>query len=158
MNRATLVGNLGGDAELRATQQGHSVLTWTMATSEKWKDQQGQQQERTEWHRCVLWGKRAEGLAPHLTKGTKLVVEGQIQTRKWQDKDGNDRYTTEIKVREVEFVGGGKGQGGQRNDPPRNQGGGGYGEPPVGDYQDDAGGADFGEDDIPFLPRDVRLP
>lgn len=108
MNKVILIGNLGRDAELRYTQGGDGVATFNLATSKKFKDRSGDMQERTEWHRCVLWGKRAEALNQYLTKGSKLMVEGELQTRKWTDKDGHDRYTTEIRVAEVELLGGGR--------------------------------------------------
>lgn len=106
VNKALLVGNLGRDAELRYTPGGAAVATLNMATTEVWNDKSGQRQERTEWHRVVLWGKTAESLAEYLTKGKQLYVEGKLQTRQWDDKDGNKRYTTEIRGERVVLLGG----------------------------------------------------
>ena len=96
-NKVILVGNLGRDAELRYTPGGAAVATINMATTEVWNDKAGQRQEKTEWHRVVLWGKPAESLTEYLTKGKQIYVEGRLQTRQWDDKDGNKRYTTEIR-------------------------------------------------------------
>ena len=95
VNKVILVGNLGRDAELRYTPGGAAVATLNMATTEVWNDKAGQRQEKTEWHRVVLWGKSAESLTEYLTKGKQIYVEGRLQTRQWDDKDGNKRYTTE---------------------------------------------------------------
>ena len=97
VNKVILVGNLGRDAELRYTPGGAAVATLNMATTEVWNDKSGQRQEKTEWHRVVLWGKSAESLNEYLTKGKQIYVEGRLQTRQWDDKDGNKRYTTEIR-------------------------------------------------------------
>lgn len=144
VNKVILVGNLGRDAELRYTQGGAAVLSANLATTDVWHDKGGQRQEKTEWHRLVMWGKSAESLAEYLTKGKQVYVEGQIQTRQWDDKDGNKRYTTEIKVVKVTLLGGGNGNrnGGARegaNDPPPDMSSGytGAGEP-------------LSDDDIPF--------
>ena len=100
VNKVILVGNLGRDAELRYTPGGAPVATLNLATTEVWNDKaSGQKQEKTEWHRIVLWGKSAESLSEYLTKGKQIYVEGRLQTRKWQDKDGHDKYTTEIRGR-----------------------------------------------------------
>ena len=96
VNKVILVGNLR-DAELRYTPGGAAVATINMATTEVWNDKGGQRQEKTEWHRVVLWGKSAESLAEYLIKGKQIYVEGRLQTRQWDDKDGNKRYTTEIR-------------------------------------------------------------
>ena len=102
VNKVILVGNLGRDAELRYTPGGAPVATLNLATTEVWNDKaSGQKQEKTEWHRIVLWGKQAESLSEYLTKGKQIFVEGRLQTRKWQDKDGVDKYTTEIERRIV---------------------------------------------------------
>ena len=111
VNKVILVGNLGRDAELRYTAGGAAVSTLNLATTEVWNDKQGQKQEKTEWHRIVLWGKQAESLQEYLMKGKQIYVEGSLQTRKWQDKDGNDKYTTEIKARNITLLGGGGGGG-----------------------------------------------
>ena len=111
VNKVILVGNLGRDAELRYTPGGAAVATLNMATTEVWNDKAGQRQEKTEWHRVVLWGKTAESLSEYLTKGKQVYVEGKLQTRQWDDKDGNKRYTTEIKGDRVVLLGGGGGRG-----------------------------------------------
>ncbi len=115
VNKAILVGNLGRDPELRHTPNGQAVVNFTLATSETWTDKSGERQERTEWHRIVVWGKTAEMCNQYLSKGRTVYVEGRIQTREWEDKDGNKRYTTEINASTVNFIGprtGGGGDGG----------------------------------------------
>lgn len=97
VNKVIIIGNLGGDPDVRFTGQGTPVANLTIATSEQWKDQQGQKQEKTEWHRVVIIGKLAEVAQQYLKKGAKVYIEGKLQTRKW-NKDGIDRYTTEIVV------------------------------------------------------------
>jgi single-strand DNA-binding protein len=111
VNKVILVGNLGRDAELRYTPGGAAVATINMATTEVWNDKGGQRQEKTEWHRVVLWGKSAESLAEYLIKGKQIYVEGRLQTRQWDDKDGNKRYTTEIRGDRIVLLGGGGGGG-----------------------------------------------
>ena len=111
VNKVILVGNLGRDAELRYTPGGAAVATINMATTEVWNDKSGQRQEKTEWHRVILWGKTAESLTEYLTKGKQVYVEGKLQTRQWDDKDGNKRYTTEIRGDRVVLLGGGSGGG-----------------------------------------------
>jgi single-strand DNA-binding protein len=105
INKVTLIGNLGHDQEMRYAQNGTPVANFSVATTEKWTDKQGVKQERTEWHRIVAWGKLGEVCGKYLVKGKQVFVEGKLQTRKWTDKDGNDRYTTEIQAREVKFLG-----------------------------------------------------
>ena len=107
VNKVILVGNLGRDAELRYTPGGAAVATLNMATTEVWNDKSGQRQEKTEWHRVVLWGKPAESLAEYLTKGKQIYIEGRLQTRQWDDKDGNKRYTTEVRGDRVVLLSGG---------------------------------------------------
>jgi single-strand DNA-binding protein len=115
VNKVILVGNLGRDAELRYTPGGAPVATLNLATTEVWNDKaSGQKQEKTEWHRIVLWGKSAESLSEYLTKGKQIYVEGRLQTRKWQDKDGNDKYSTEIRSDRIVLLSGGGGGGGAR--------------------------------------------
>lgn len=105
LNKVMLIGNLGADPEVRYTAGGEAVATLSLATSEKWKDKQtGEAKERTEWHRVVFFGRPAEALKEYTHKGSKLYVEGQLATRKWQDKEGVDRYTTEIRGRAFEFL------------------------------------------------------
>jgi single-strand DNA-binding protein len=118
VNKVILVGNLGRDAELRYTPAGAAVATLSLATTEVWNDKGGQRQEKTEWHRVVLWGKQAETLNEYLMKGKQIYVEGRLQTREWNDKDGNKRYTTEIRGDRVVLLGGGGG-GGRREAPGR---------------------------------------
>src|SRR6056297_2203586 len=112
VNKAILVGNLGRDPELRQTPSGQSVCNFTLATSETWNDRNGERVERTEWHRIVAWGKTGELCAQYLSKGRTVYVEGRIQTREWEDKDGNKRYTTEINAQNVNFIGPRSGSGG----------------------------------------------
>ncbi len=96
LNKAILIGNLGKDPEVRYTTAGQAVASFSLATSEKFKNKNGDWEERTEWHRVTLWGKLAEIAGEYLVKGKTIYVEGRLQTRKWQDKDGNERYTTEV--------------------------------------------------------------
>jgi single-strand DNA-binding protein len=103
------IGHLGRDAELRYTPAGAAVATLNMACSETWTDKSGQRQERTEWVRVVLWGKTAEALSEYLTKGKQVSVTGKLQTRQWNDKDGNKKHTTEIRADRVVLLGGGSG-------------------------------------------------
>src|SRR5215212_719919 len=109
VNKVILVGNLGRDSELRYTPGGAAVATLNLATTEVWNDKAGQKQEKSEWHRIVLWGKQAESLQEYLTKGKQIYVEGRLQTRQWDDKDGNKKYTTEIKADRITLLGGGGG-------------------------------------------------
>jgi single-strand DNA-binding protein len=152
VNKVILVGNLGRDAELRYTPGGAPVATLNLATTEVWNDKtSGQKQEKTEWHRIVLWGKSAESLSEYLTKGKQIYVEGRLQTRKWQDKDGNDKYTTEIRGDRIVLLGGGGGGGGggarvQRTPVGAAAGAGGGGEhEPMGEPI-----SELTDDDIPF--------
>ena len=106
VNKVTLIGNLGNDPELRSTQSGGAVANITLATSESWRDKETQEtKERVEWHRVIFFGRLAEVVNEYLRKGSQVYVEGRIQTRKWQDKDGNDRYTTEIVANEMQMLG-----------------------------------------------------
>lgn len=113
INKVILVGNLGNDPDVRYTANGAAVSNISIATSESWKDKEsGEQQEKTEWHRVVFFGKLAEIVAEYLKKGSQVYVEGRLQTRKWQDKEGNDRYTTEIVANEMQMLGSRPGGGG----------------------------------------------
>ncbi len=152
VNKAILVGNLGRDPELRQTPNGQSVVNFTLATSENWTDKSGERQERTEWHRIVVWGRTAEMCNQYLSKGRTVYVEGRIQTREWEDKDGNKRYTTEINAQTVQFIGprqdgggGGGGGGGSYS------GGGGGG----GDAGYSGGGGGGGNDPGPPMDDDI---
>jgi len=104
VNKVIIVGNLGKDPEQRHTPQGNAVANFPVATSESWNDKDGQKQERTEWHRIVVWGKLAELCTKYLSKGRKAYIEGRLQTRAWDDKDGNKRYTTEVVATTVQFL------------------------------------------------------
>ena len=115
INKVILVGNLGNDPEVRYMPNGNAVANLSLATSESWKDPQGQIQERTEWHRLTMYRRLAEIAGEYLKKGSQIYVEGKLQTRKWQDQSGQDRYTTEIIVDQMQMLGG-RGQGGQNND------------------------------------------
>ena len=113
INKVILIGNLGADPETRAMPSGTQVANLRIATSESWRDKQsGEQQERTEWHRVALFGRLAEIAAEYLKKGSQVYIEGSLRTRKWQDKQGNDRYSTEIIGNELQMLGGRGGGGG----------------------------------------------
>jgi single-strand DNA-binding protein len=113
VNKVILIGNLGNEPEIRYTAGGAAVANISLATAESWKDKEsGEQQERTEWHRIVFFGRLAEIVGEYLHKGSQVYVEGRLQTRKWQDKEGHDRYTTEIVANEMQMLGGRGGGGG----------------------------------------------
>lgn len=145
LNMVQLIGNLGRDIELRYTPGGTPVGTLNLATTETWNDKSGQKQEKTEWHRVVLFGKTAENLSEYLTKGKQVYIQGSLQTRSWDDKDGQKRYTTEIKAFRVVLLGGGGGGGQQRGSGQRRQ-------QQTDDYQDGGAepGSEISDDDIPF--------
>ena len=112
VNKVTLIGNLGADPEVRYTAGGSAVANARLATAESWRDKEtGDQQERTEWHRIVFFSRLAEIVGEYLKKGSQVYIEGRLQTRKWQDRDGNDRYTTEIVANEMQMLGS-RGSGG----------------------------------------------
>lgn len=145
VNKVILIGNLGNDPEVRYTASGAAVANVSLATSEQWKDREsGEQQEKTEWHRVVFFGRLAEIVGEYLRKGSQIYVEGRLQTRKWQDKDGNDKYSTEIVANEMQMLGGGGGSrsSGGGMDQSRSSSSGAASRQP-------AGGDDF-DDDIPF--------
>lgn len=106
VNKVILIGNLGRDPEIRYTKDGRAVATLNIATTETWNDQSGQRQERTEWHRVVLWGKQAEVAKEYLAKGRQVYIEGKLQTRSWDDREGNKRYTTEVRADQMIMLGG----------------------------------------------------
>lgn len=106
LNKVQIIGNLGGDPESRQINDGTTVTNFTVATTERWKSRDGEQQERTEWHKVVVWGKLAEICSQYLHKGKQVYLEGSLQTRQWEDKDGQKRYTTEIKAFEMKMLGG----------------------------------------------------
>lgn len=149
INKVMLIGNLGVDPEVRYSPSGAAVTNIRIATSESWKDRQtGEMQERTEWHRIVFFGKLAEIAGEYLRKGSKVYVEGRLQTRKWQGQDGQDRYTTEVVANEMQMLDGrGGGSGGmgdsgggrpQENAAPRREPAAqSQAEPPMDDFDDD---------------------
>jgi single-strand DNA-binding protein len=140
INKVILVGNLGADPETRYMPSGSAVTNLSIATSESWKDKQtGEQKERTEWHKVAMFNRLAEIAAEYLRKGSQVYIEGKLRTRKWQDRDGNDRWTTEIIADEMQMLGG-RGGGGSA---PMSSGGPGPSSPPPQP-------ADDFEDDIPF--------
>ena len=105
LNKAMIIGFLGQDPDVRYTPSGDAVATISVATTSRWKDKQtGEQKEDTEWHRCTAWGKQAETIGEYLRKGSQVYIEGELKTRKWQDRDGNDRWTTEIRIRQFSFL------------------------------------------------------
>lgn len=128
VNKVILVGNLGNDPEVRYMPNGNAVANLSLATSESWKDQQGQVQERTEWHRLTMYRRLAEIAGEYLKKGSQIYVEGKLQTRKWQDQQGQDRYTTEIICDQMQMLGG-------RMDGQQQGGGGGYQQRPQNNNQ-----------------------
>jgi single-strand DNA-binding protein len=164
VNKVILVGNLGADPETRAMPSGMTVANLRIATSESWRDKQsGEQQERTEWHRVALFGRLGEIAAEYLKKGSQVYIEGSLRTRKWQDKQGNERYSTEIVANDMQMLGG-RGGGGMGGGPGGGGGGGsgggsggsggGRGGEPYPEYSHSEGPAsgprdDF-DDDIPF--------
>ena len=135
LNKVTLIGNLGSDPEIRSTPGGGRVAQFSLATSRTWNDQNGGKQEKTEWHRCVVWNSKASQLADivekYVKKGDKLYIEGRIEYRQWQDKDGQTKYSTEINVRELLLLGGKRdGMGGADFDSGGSYGDGNEGAPP----------------------------
>lgn len=139
LNKAMLIGNLGRDPEVRYTSGGTAVANFTLATNERWTDNAGERQERTEWHRIVVWGKQAEIAGEYLRKGRQIFVEGSLQTREWTDRDGNKRYTTEIRAQRFQMLG-------SRDD---------RGAMPVGAP---AGGGQAAHDDGPGYDQDDDIP
>jgi single-strand DNA-binding protein len=137
VNKVIIVGNLGNDPEIRYMPNGNAVANLSIATSESWKDQQGAQQERTEWHKVTMYRRLAEIAGEYLKKGSQVFIEGKLQTRKWQDQQGNDRYTTEIIADNMQMIGG----GGQNA-----KGGGDYQQRPA---QRNLGGSQGSDNQIP---------
>jgi single-strand DNA-binding protein len=151
VNKVILIGNLGRDPELRYTQNGQAVANFSLATSENWTDKNSNERvERTEWHRIVAWGRTAELCAQYLAKGRTVYIEGRLQTREWEDKEGQKRRTTEITAQTVQFLGGGRGPGG--SDPGRGAGDPGLGGPDMSQGGEKSGSspAPPPDDDIPF--------
>src|SRR5271168_2502454 len=146
INKVILIGHLGADPETRAMPSGMTVANLRLATSENWKDKQsGEQQERTEWHNVALFGRLGEIAGEYLRKGSQVYIEGRLRTRKWQDKSGVDRYTTEIVANDMQMIGG-RGGGGDKASAP---GGGESRERPPAAEPAGAATEDF-DDDIPF--------
>ena len=142
LNKVILIGNLGKDPEVRSLPSGQPVATWTMATSRRWRDKNGQKQEQTEWHQIVCFGKQAEIAGQYLQKGKQVFIEGSLATREWNDRDGNKRQTTEVRALRVIMLGRGEG---------RAEGAGaGPGRSAPSETEIDLGPAPQGEDDIPF--------
>ena len=142
VNKVILMGHLGRDPEMRYMPDGTAVATLNLATSETFKDRDGNKQERTEWHRAVFWGRAAEIAGEYLHKGSMTYVEGRLQTRKWTDKEGQERYSTEIRGDRLQLIGGRRGD--EQEQRRSHQGGGG------GDMPTDPTGAAF-DDEIPFI-------
>jgi single-strand DNA-binding protein len=155
VNKVILIGNLGRDPETRYMPDGGAITNISIATTEQWKDKNGDKQEKTEWHRVAFFGKLAEIAGEYLKKGSQVYVEGRLQTRKWQDKDGQDKYTTEIVANAMQMLGSRQGMGGNAPDMGDRDSGGGSSQraAPAGKpaAAGKAGGKfdDF-EDDIPF--------
>jgi single-strand DNA-binding protein len=155
VNKVILIGNLGADPETRAMPSGSTVANLRIATSESWRDKQsGEQQERTEWHRVALFGRLAEIAGEYLKKGSQVYIEGSLRTRKWQDKQGNERYSTEIIGNELQMLGGRGGGGGGPPGGGAEAGGRASGHAPAPAFSEESSGAGGGstdfDDDIPF--------
>lgn len=147
LNKVLLIGNVGQNPELRFTQSNQAVLSLRIATNERFKNRDGEWQERTEWHTVVVWGRRAEGLSKVVSKGSQLFIEGRLQTRSYEDKQGQKRYATEVVARDVIFVGR-KSAGGDTAPPLPSD------DDFYGGGSDEGGGSggpsDFPDDEIPF--------
>lgn len=165
LNKVMLIGNVGNDPEVRATPNGARVAQFNLATTRTWNGPGGDRQEKTEWHRCVLWNGRASGggladvVEKYVRKGDRLYIEGSIEYRQWQDREGQTRYTTEIKVREMVMLGsrsgGGGGDaenGGSRRSaaPARSSAAAASADAPGGDFEDFPGALEDEDDDLPF--------
>ena len=161
LNKVTLIGNLGNDPEVRSTSGGNRVASFSLATSRTWNNPQGDKQEKTEWHKCVVWNTKGSQLADivekWVKKGDKIYVEGRIEYRQWTDKENQTRYTTEINVRELIMLGSGRGAGeggdgasgsprGRTASPERAK----TGAPAGGDFEDFPGALEDEDDDLPF--------
>ncbi len=148
LNKVMLIGNLGQDPEIRSTASGTRVATLSLATSRQWNNQSGERQEKTEWHRVVLWNNRSTGLADlaekYMKKGDRIYVEGRIEYRTWEDREGNTRYSTEINAREVLMLGQ-RGGGGVPSEPSNARSAGG-----TESYDDFPEALDEEDDDLPF--------
>ena len=166
LNKVMLIGNLGNDPEVRSTTGGNRVATFSLATSRSWNGPSGEKQEKTEWHRCVVWNSKSSQLADiverYVKKGDKIYVEGRIEYRQWQDKEGQTKYTTEINVRELIMLGGARGGGGG-DSADGEAGSAGRSRAPAGerakkpaaaaggeDFEDFPGALEDEDDDLPF--------
>lgn len=150
VNKVILVGRLGQNPEVRYTPSGAAVANFSIATHESWMDKSGQKQERTEWHKIVVWGKQAENCAQYLAKGRQAYVEGRLQTRQWQDKDGQTKYTTEVQAQTIQFLGSSPGAGASMGAGAPRDSGANYGGPGVEPGTANGSEPAFTEDDIPF--------
>jgi single-strand DNA-binding protein len=152
VNKVIIIGNLGRDPETRYMPDGGAITNISVATTDKWKDKNGEMQEKTEWHRVAFFGKLAEIAGEYLKKGSQVYVEGRLQTRKWQDKDGADKYTTEIVANQMQMLGSRPGMGGGRaaEGGGAEDGGGGGSRPAAKAPAKSGGKFDDFEDDIPF--------
>ena len=139
LNRVTLIGHIGKDPEVRYMPSGEAIANVSLATTEKWKGKDGEKQEKTEWHRVSFFGKLAEIVSEYVKKGSLIYVEGRLQTRKWQDKEGNDKYTTEIVADRMQMLGA---KDSKPAEPPQDK--------PRKEMSNDEMRAMFAEDDIPF--------
>ena len=148
VNKVIILGRLGGDPELKYTPGGMAVCNFTVATSESWADKAGQKQERTEWHRVVVWGKLGELCNQYLAKGRQAFIEGSLQTRSWDDKNGGKRYTTEIVAKTVQFIGGATAGAGKEAS--QGTGAPSYDSSMVNQEYDISTDTNFTADDIPF--------
>ena len=152
VNKVILIGNLGRDPETRYMPDGGAITNISIATTETWKDKNGDKQEKTEWHRVAFFGKLAEIAGEYLKKGSQVYVEGRLQTRKWQDKDGQDKYTTEIVANAMQMLGSRQGMGGAAPDMGEGGGSSPRASAPAGGKPAAKTGGKFDdfEDDIPF--------
>jgi len=159
VNKAIIIGRLGNDPEVRYTSNGGAVANFNVATNESWTDKSGQKQEKTEWHRVVVWGKLAELCGQYLAKGRQAYVEGRLQTREWTDKEGQKRYTTEINAVTVQFLGGpgDRASAGNQDFSPQQQGSSEFSAPSSGGAPSSGFGGGFekgesnlGDDEVPF--------
>ena len=162
LNKVMLIGNLGSDPEVRSTTSGNRVASFSLATSRQWNSQNGEKQEKTEWHRCVVWNTKGTGLADvvekYCKKGDRIYVEGRIEYRQWQDKENQTRYSTEINVRELLMLGGGRGasgdfdsESGGRSRAPATAGAKTVAGTTTGtDFEDFPGALEQTDDDLPF--------
>ena len=164
LNKVTLIGNLGNDPEVRSTTGGNRVASFSLATSRSWNNQQGEKQEKTEWHKCIVWNTKGSQLADiverYVKKGDKLYVEGRIEYRQWTDKEGQTRYTTEINVRELIMLGGARGGASadadsdgaapQRSRAPAGERAKASAAGAAGDFEDFPGALEDEDDDLPF--------